>query len=244
MRCEVTVDSVEGAQTAQAAGAQRIELCSGLELGGLTPSIGLLQRTLGATRLPVYVLIRPRPGDFVYSAQEFDVILEDIQAVKTAGAGGVVVGALTRDGAVDTQRVQQMIQAARPLEVTFHRAFDVCAEPSEALETLIELGVERILTSGGQATAWEGRFQIAQMVRQAGNRVCILVGAGVRPENIGELRQITRAEEFHFSARRRVTSPARISSSAVKMGEQDEPGWRTITDGEMIRKIIAAACAG
>jgi copper homeostasis protein len=137
-----------------------------------------------------------------------------------------------------------MIQAARPLEVTFHRAFDVCADQTRALEELIELGVERILTSGGQAAAWDGRLQIAQMVQQAGNRICVMAGAGVRPENIRELRKVTRAQEFHFSARRRVSRVAINPGSTLKMGALDEPGWQYITDGELIRRTIAAASAG
>ena len=183
-RIEVCCGSMADVLTARSAGAIRVELCSAIEVGGLTPSAGLIA---GAVRersaMAVNVLIRPRGGDFVYSDREIAVMEADIEAAKAAGAQGVVIGAMTPSGDVDMK--------------TIHRAFDVCASPSDALEQIIALGIPRLLTSGREPTALEGAPLIAELIRQAAGRIRIMPGAGINPANIAEIESITGAKEFH-----------------------------------------------
>jgi copper homeostasis protein len=200
---EVCVVSAGGVRASLAAGADRVEFCASLEVGGITPSIGLIERVveIAARRLAVHVLVRPRGGDFVYSGDEEDVMSRDIRAVKAAGADGVVVGALTPSGAVDVPLTSRLIEVARPLSVTFHRAFDETADPAASFDDVLALGVDRLLTSGAAATALEGADLIASLARRCAGRVEVMAGSGVTEQTAAEILRRTGVRELHFSAR-------------------------------------------
>lgn len=197
---EACCTSPEAAVAAERGGASRIELCRDLPCGGLTPAEADIREAVERCRIPVNVLVRPRPGDFTYSAAEIAEMVRSIGACKEAGANGVVIGALDRQGRVDGAAMRTLIAAARPLSVTFHRAFDICAEPAEALEELIALGCDRLLTSGHEADAYAGRFRLAEIVRQAAGRIVILAGCGIREWNIDEIAAVSGAPEYHSSS--------------------------------------------
>ena len=186
-RIENCAGSAESARRAQLGGAYRIELCAGLPEGGTTPSYGEIVAARRAVDIKLNVIIRPRAGDFLYTPLEVEAMLEDIKMARQIGVDGIVVGCLTPDGEVDKPLLRRFVEASGDLPVTFHRAIDVCRDPSAALEDIIEAGCARVLTSGGRATALEGAEVIAQLVRQAGDRIIIMPGAGVTPENIAEL---------------------------------------------------------
>jgi copper homeostasis protein len=200
-RLEICAFNLSSALIAQQAGADRVELCAGPEEGGTTPSPGVIRMAREHLRIPLYPIIRPRGGDFLYSDEEFRVMVRDIGYCKQAGCDGVVIGLLRPDGSVDTARCARLVEMAYPLGVTFHRAFDWAANPFEAMETIIELGCERILTSGQRPTADEGAGLIDQLVRAADERIVIMPGSGVRASNIVTLAEKTGASEFHTSAR-------------------------------------------
>lgn len=224
--CEVCCPSLEAVAGAVAAGAGRIELCERLEVGGVTPSESLIKDALAvAGVVPVNVLVRPREGDFVYSEEEAAQMLESIELCRALGASGVVIGALRSDGSVDMSLMRRLVAAARPvaarpaaaaasataavdpagpgdlrpLSVTFHRAFDECSDPFAALEDIIILGIDRLLTSGHCANAWEGRFVLKELVERAAGRIVIMPGCGITPANLDEIAAITAATEFHGS---------------------------------------------
>lgn len=180
-------------------GAGRIELCENLAVGGVTPSRELIQEVLRVSAVPVNVLVRPRGGDFHFSEAELDLMCEQIEECKELGVNGVVIGALTLDGDVDVNSMRRMIAVARPLSVTFHRAFDECRDPLSAFDTVCALGCDRLLTSGHETDAFTGRFLIGEMVRRAGGLI-VMPGCGVRASNIDEIRRVTGAGEFHASA--------------------------------------------
>ena len=197
---EACCPSLEAVRAAFRTGARRIELCERLEIGGVTPSEELLRAALAATPLPVNVLIRPRGGDFVYDEAEVEAMLESIRLCRALGANGVVIGALTPSGAVDLPVMRRLVAAAKGgLSVTFHRAFDETADPAAALEDIIALGCDRLLTSGHAPDAFAGRAQIGALVRQAAGRIVVMAGCGVRPGNIGQIARETGAPEFHSS---------------------------------------------
>ncbi len=197
---EVCCPTIEAVSKAVAAGADRIELCERLEVGGVTPSESLIKDALSiAGSVPVNVLVRPREGNFVYSEEEAGDMLESIRRCKALGVNGVVIGALRPDGSVDMALMRRLVAAARPLSITFHRAFDECRDPFEALEDIISLGIERLLTSGHRTDAWEGRFILRELVQRAAGRIVIMPGCGITPANLHELAAITGATEFHGS---------------------------------------------
>lgn len=200
-RLEICSFNLASAMVAQGAGADRIELCASPAEGGVTPSPGVIRIAREHLRIDLYPIIRPRGGDFLYSDEEFRLMLRDIEYCKQVGCNGVVIGMLNADGTVDQGRCARLVEAAYPLGVTFHRAFDWAANPFEALETIIQLGCERILTSGQQPTAEEGVELIDELVRQADDRIVIMPGSGVRSGNIVSLAEKTGASEFHTSAR-------------------------------------------
>jgi copper homeostasis protein len=183
-------------------GADRIELCAALTEGGITASYGTIKKCREAFNAQLFPIIRTRSGDFLYSKEEFDIMFNDVKLCKDLGCDGVVIGLLNQDGSIDIQRTSKLVELAYPLEVTFHRAFDRCKDPFEALEQLIEIGCQRILTSGQQLTAPQGIDLITGLVKMADERIIIMPGSGVRKDNIKELAGKTGAKEFHSSLRR------------------------------------------
>ncbi|XP_059890263.1 copper homeostasis protein cutC homolog isoform X1 [Delphinus delphis] len=198
---EVCVDSVESAVNAERGGADRIELCSGLVEGGTTPSMGVLQVVKQYVQIPVFVMIRPRGGDFLYSDREVEVMKADIRLAKLYGADGLVFGALTEDGHIDKELCMSLIAICRPLPVTFHRAFDMVHDPMAALETLLTLGFERVLTSGCDISALEGLPLIKRLIDQAKGRIVVMPGGGITDRNLQRILEGSGATEFHCSAR-------------------------------------------
>ncbi len=198
---EACCPTIEAVRDAGRIGAARIELCERLDVGGVTPSEALLRETLAATSLPVNVLVRPREGDFIYSEGEVQAMLESIRLCGRLGANGVVTGALRADGTVDSGIMRRLVSEARTLglQVTFHRAFDECAAPMEALEEIIRLGCDRLLTSGHAPDAYEGREMIGRLVRAAAGRIIVMAGYRVRPGNIAAIAAASGAPEFHSS---------------------------------------------
>lgn len=239
---EICVDSVESALAAAAGGADRLELASELaDGGGITPSAGLIAAVRAAVSLPVHVLIRPRSGDFCYSEAEFAVMKRDIELAKSLGADGLVFGILRPDGSVDAPRTAALVRLARPLSVTFHRAFDMAADPFAALEAVIDLGCDRLLTSGQERTAYEGRALIAQLVARAGARLIVMPGAGVNEENVAELLRVTGAREVHSSARVRQPTQMIYRNERVAADFSGASGYElTRTAAERVRAMRAA----
>lgn len=206
MILEVAANSVASALAAQEGGAGRVELCSALELGGLTPSAAQIALARDRLQISLYVLIRPRAGDFLYSELEVETMSRDIEACAAAGCDGVVLGVLDAEGAVDMPRCRSLIAAAGPMGVTFHRAFDLARDPSQALEDVIELGCQRVLTSGGESAAIDGAAKIQTRVAQAAGRIVVMPGAGISARNVAELAKRTGAREFHASAKQQLAS--------------------------------------
>ena len=204
---------------AQAGGADRVELCAGIPEGGTTPSYGdiaLAREVLTGTRL--HVIIRPRGGDFLYSPLEQRIMLKDIEMAQRLGADGVVFGSLTADGNVDIPLMERLMEAAQGMSVTFHRAFDVCRDPYTALEDIIRLGCDRLLTSGQQPTAEQGIPLLRKLQEQAAGRITLLAGCGVNEQNIARIARETGIHEFHFSARESVESGMGYRNEAISMG--------------------------
>ena len=198
---EAAVESLEAALAAAQGGAHRLELCTELAHGGTTPDLQLLRSCRSQLAIPIFVLVRPRAGDFLYTDAEHRTMLEQIRRAKDAGAHGIVTGALNAAHQVAEDRTTELVDAARPLPVTFHRAFDACRDLPASLEQLIELGVNRLLTSGGAATAAEGAEQIRALVVQAKGRIVILAGGGITPDNVPRVVHETGAREVHFSVK-------------------------------------------
>lgn len=205
---EVCVGSVTDAVLAEQAGADRLELCSALELGGLTPSIGTVKSCLEAVRIPIVVMIRPRAGGFAYDADEFNTALRDMEELGACGVSGFVFGVLTEDGDIDRPRVSKLVQQAAGRTTVFHRAFDFLRRPSRGLEQLIDAGVHRILTSGGCETALVGADHILRHVEDSRGRIEILPGGGIRPENLAEILQRTGCSQAHVGASTVVLDPS------------------------------------
>lgn len=210
---EVCTENVAGVRAAEEAGAHRVELCSALVEGGVTPSLGLFQQARVRSHLPLHVLVRPRAGDFCHTDLELAVMVDDIALFKEVGADGLVFGTLNSDGTLNLPQLKELLAAADPLPVTFHRAFDVCREPLEALEQLIVLGVTRLLTSGGQPDALAGVPLLRRLNEQAAGRLVIMAGGGVRPHNVAQIVRESGVRELHLSAQRPV--PASFSTFAL-----------------------------
>jgi len=194
---EISVETLEAALAAARGGADRIELCGNLSAGGITPSAALMHAVRAHLSIPVFVMIRPRAGDFVYSDAEFSEMRRSIAEAKESGIDGVVLGALTKNHRVDVERTRELVEFAKPLSVTHHRAFDEAADLRQALEDVIQSGAERILTSGGAKSALEGAAVLAKLVEAAGQRIVIVPGARISAANICQIAQRTKAREFH-----------------------------------------------
>ena len=199
MNIEICIDSVESAIAAARGGAKRVELCSALSEGGITPSAGLISSVRAAIDIELFVIIRPRGGDFVYSDLELEVMARDIEEAKSRKVDGVVLGILTRNNQIDIERNRRLVELAHPLGVTFHRAFDICSDLSRALEDVISTGADRILTSGGASDALQGMDRLAQLQQDARGRISIMAGGGIRPSNARALILRTGVGEVHSS---------------------------------------------
>jgi copper homeostasis protein len=223
---EVAANSVASALAAETGGAARVELCGALESGGLTPSHAAIAVAMERLRIPVHVLIRPRAGDFVFDDLECEVMRRDIETCKALGCAGVVIGALTADGDVDTVRCRTLMDAAGGMSVTFHRAFDFARNPEPALEAIIALGCNRLLTSGQAADALTGAPLVHRLIEQAGERITIMPGGGIDAGNIAAIARATGAREFHASAKVRVADRMRHAG----LGGMGGGDWQTSAD--------------
>jgi copper homeostasis protein len=215
---EICVDSVESAMAAERGGAHRIELCSNLLEGGITPSSGLISTVRSKLGIEVYVMIRPRGGDFCYSAEEFETMEQDVLTAKQLGADGIVFGILHENGEIDIARARHLVNLARPLKSTFHRAFDMSRKLSKSLADIISVGVDRVLTSGGEQNVADGIPSIAKLVRAAKQRVVVMAGGGVTESNAHSVIEATGVREIHASVRVHVPSPMRFRNEKISMG--------------------------
>jgi copper homeostasis protein len=233
---EVIAFTIESCAIIEQAGAHRIELCDNPAAGGTTPSYGMIKAARNKAGIDLFVMIRPRGGDFLYSADEFSIMLSDIQTCKQLGCDGVVLGLLQKDGSIDVLRTAQLVELAYPMEVTFHRAFDHCAAPFEALEQLVAAGCQRILTSGQQPQAAAGAGLIAQLVKAASNRIIIMPGSGINANNIAALAEQTGAAEFHASLR--CSAPTGMHFIPPAFPDAAESLACLTTDAKAIRGIL------
>lgn len=215
---EICADSVESAVAAERGGAHRIELCSSLLEGGVSPSAGLISTVRSRLSIGVFVMIRPRGGDFCYSAEEFETMEQDVLTAKQLGADGIVFGILQEDGDVDIARTRRLIQIARPLKATFHRAFDMSSNLSKSLRDVIDAGADRVLTSGGEQNVEDGLPVIAGLVRAAGGGIAIMAGGGISESNVHRIIEQTGVTEIHASVRVHVPSPMRYRNDKISMG--------------------------
>ncbi len=242
---EACVDSVASSLAAERGGARRLELCDSLFDGGTTPSAGMIAACKAAVSIPVFAMIRPRGGGFVYTDAERDVMRRDVVVARELGANGVVIGGLRRDGTVDLSLVKLLVDAADGLPVTFHRAFDLTPSLAESLASLADAGVQRILTSGGAPTAAEGAMVLADLVRQAGSRVVVMAGGGVREENVRDLVAVSGVREVHVRLMRLTRSgemPSRRQLRVRKPLPDDETAWE-VTDEQRVRSFVSTVSA-
>ena len=240
---EVCVESAAGALAAQEGGADRVELCANLLEGGTTPSAGTIRLARQRLTIAMNVIIRPRGGDFCYSDLEFAVMREDIALAKEVGADGVVIGILTPEGDVDVARTAELVALARPLSVTFHRAFDMARDPYRALEDLIGLGIDRVLTSGQESSVLEGLDLITDLVRRAGERIIVMPGGGINERNIGKIVAQSGAREVHFAAAASVESRMHYRNARAFMGGELRPPEfaLSVTDAGRVQQCVSAA---
>jgi len=232
---EICANSSCSALQAQLGGASRVELCQNLENGGTTPSHGQIKRTRELLQIGVHVLVRPRGGDFVYTDEEFEEMKADVQYCREIGCDGVVVGMLHPDGRVDRLRCGQLLALARPMTVTFHRAFDRSRDAEEALEDVIALGFDRILTSGLRNTAEEGKQLLRTLVERANGRIEIMPGAGVDASNAGDILRCTGATSIHSSAK--TSLPSSMVYASGTLDGMNEPTLRT--SAEKVAKLVS-----
>ncbi len=240
MVIEIAANSLQSAINAQLGGASRIELCSDLELGGITPSAGLIRKVRSVLHIPIFVLIRPRAGDFIYSDYEFETMLSDIEFCKSEKIDGIVTGILDNDAKIDKERLLLIKEVAGLLPITFNRAFDVTASSDDAIQTLIECGIERVLTSGQKSSAIDGRFLIKQLVENYGRKIIIMPGSGINENNIVPISDFTGAKEFHTSSRILIKSQMVHLHRDIKISSNNDNHENDyfISDLQKIKKVV------
>jgi copper homeostasis protein len=240
---EVSIEGVDGLLVAQENGADRVELCASVLQGGITPSVGMVREALRQARIPVFVIVRPRGGDFLYSEAEFESMRQDVMALKDLGVPGVVTGCLSAGGEVDEQRTAELLRLARPMSFTFHRAFDMVRDPVQALEVLIGLGVDRLLTSGQRGTAVEGLTNLKHLGQVANGRIIVMPCGSIRAANVGQVCRETGLWEVHFAAHTTESSAMTYRNPQVAMGltDQDHEYIKTVTDPTTVRSMVEAA---
>ncbi|OEF28634.1 copper homeostasis protein CutC [Vibrio rumoiensis] len=238
IQLEVCIDNLESLHLAISGGATRIELCSSLALGGLTPSYGFMKKSAELSSVPVYAMIRPRQGDFLYSTEDIESMIEDIHMAKQAGLQGVVFGTLNPQGNIDMQAAQSLMKAAGELGVTFHRAIDQCSDYAQAIEDIAALGCERILTSGLASTAEQGTDVIADMVKLAKGRFSIMAGAGVNIDNAANIIKHTGVNEVHLSGKTTRPSHMQVLADSAKMGSDSVDDFAIpVTNPKIIQAV-------
>lgn len=238
---EVCAADPSSVRAAAQGGADRVELCSALGEGGVTPSHGLIRHALSVPGIKVHVLIRPRGGDFIYDADEVETMCADISHCREMGVHGVVIGALTPEGDIDMDACRRMMAEAGDMNVTFHRAFDLCREPMKALDDIISLGANRLLTSGQAARAIDGVEMLARLQKQAGDRLTILAGAGVNASNASDIMKLGGVHEVHASARHTIGSPMTFRREGVNMGTPGADEYaRSTTSAQAVADIVKA----
>ncbi|MEO8337697.1 MAG: copper homeostasis protein CutC [bacterium] len=241
MLVEACVDAIDASLEAERGGAGRLELCGELVQGGVTPSAGLIAAVRDRVRIPLFVLIRPRTGDFLYSADERDVMLRDIASAKQLGADGIVIGALTANGDIDADLTRTLIEAARPMQVTFHRAFDFARNQVAATDALLELGIDRVLTSGGASSALEGAGALKRLVERAGDAMTILAGGSITASNVADVVRLSGVREVHLRAAVRVESVMTHRHVGVSLARPQALGdyERVMTTADELRQVMA-----
>jgi len=241
---EIACYNIESAIMAAKSGAGRIEFCDNFYEGGTTPSYGSVKKLTQKVNIPVNVIIRPRGGDFLYTDAEYEVIKEDVKAMKKIGVNGVVVGFLKKDGSINADRTKEIVALAEPLEVTFHRAFDVSNNLLKSLEILKQTGVKRILTSGGMKNAEAGAGVIKMLVNNAADKIIIMAGGGIRDKNLLNIINITGAAEYHSSALKLVKSEMEFFPSGVKMGGDDFDETKKVSVNQKMINVMSQIIRG
>jgi copper homeostasis protein len=238
---EVCAAHYQSALAAQIGGAKRVELCDNLFEGGTTPSLGLIKYAKSQLSIRLMVMIRPRGSDFCYSEEEFEIMNEDIRICKELGVFGVVFGILLPDGNVDVERTRQLVELAKPMNITFHRAFDMTRDPFRSLEEIIDLKIDRILTAGQKNKVPDGINLIKQLIKKAGNRIVIMPGSGITEQNIREIRDETEAMEFHLTGRNFAESQMKFRKEGIYMGGISViPEYSiSLTDASKIHRIVS-----
>ncbi|MFC4210840.1 copper homeostasis protein CutC [Pedobacter lithocola] len=235
---EVCANGYESALAAQIGGAKRVEFCDNLAEGGTTPSYGQIALAKKNLSIEIWPIIRPRGGDFLYSDLEFNLMIEDIKICKSLNCDGIVIGILTADGSIDKTRCKALFELAKPLPVAFHRAFDMSNNMDKALEDLIDLGIVRILSSGGANSAIEGADTLAKLIEKAKGRISIMPGAGINKDNIKELMHKTEATEFHASAKSFVSSKMIYRNTQTKMGSIEDEYQYEVTSVDKVKDLV------
>jgi copper homeostasis protein len=236
---ELCLESVDSVIAAERGGAQRVELCANLLEGGTTPSAGTIHAARTHAKLGINVMIRPRGGDFLYTDAEFESMQHDIQAAKELGADGIVLGLLLADGRVDVERTRRLVELAKPLPVTFHRAIDVSRDLLQALEDVIATGATRVLTSGGQPSVVDGAAMVAKMVKAAQDRIIVMPGCGIRPDNVISILENTGAQEVHIALEKELQSEMQFRKAEIPMGGVDGREYlRFVTHENDVRGLV------
>jgi len=242
---EVCADSVESALAAERGGAHRIELCGNLLEGGVTPSAGLISTVRGKLSIGLWVMIRPRGGDFCYSPDEFETMEQDVLTAKQLGADGIVFGILHEDGSVDVLRTRHLAAIARPLQSTFHRAFDMSSDFSKSLEAIISAGVDRVLTSGGEQKVQEGIETLVRLIQAARERIIVVAGGGIAETNVRRAMAMTGVREVHASVRVPAPSPMRHRNDKISMGAiKGREYHRVVVVQDRVRRLLEAMVNG